>query len=57
MATHRIADAIATAVKAPAADVYKDLVANLLPNAHVVAAGVLAVNRAQERGYSMLTAG
>jgi intracellular sulfur oxidation DsrE/DsrF family protein len=57
MATHRIADVIATAVKAPAADVYKDLVANLLPNAHVVTAGVLAVNRAQERGYSMLTAG
>jgi hypothetical protein len=56
MATNRIAGAIATAVKAAAPAVYKELVANLLPNAHMVAAGVLAVNRAQERGYSTLTA-
>ena len=57
MATNRIAGVIATAVKSPTAEVYKELVANLLPNSHMVAAGVVAVNRAQERGYSMLTAG
>ena len=28
----------------------------LLPNGHSVAAGVVAVNRAQEYGYTLLTA-
>jgi len=27
-------------------------VANLVPNARIVPAGIVAVNRAQERGYS-----
>jgi hypothetical protein len=57
MATNRIAGVIASAVNSTPAAVYKELVANLLPNSHLVAAGVVAVNRAQERGYSMLTAG
>jgi hypothetical protein len=57
MATNRIAGVIARAVKAEQADIYKELVANLLPNGHMVAAGVVAINRAQERGYAMLTAG
>jgi len=57
MATNRIAGVIATAVKSTAPEIYKELVANLLPNGHMVAAGVVAVNRAQERGYSMLSAG
>lgn len=57
MATNRIAGVIASAVKSTAPVVYKELVANLLPNGHMVAAGVVAINRAQERGYSMLTAG
>jgi hypothetical protein len=57
MATNRIAGVIATAVKSPQPEIYKELVANLLPNGHMVAAGVVAINRAQERGYSMLTAG
>jgi hypothetical protein len=35
--------------------VYKELVANRIPNSHMVAAGVVAVNRAQEYGYSLLT--
>lgn len=56
MATNRIAGAIAAAVKAVPADIYKELVANILPNGHMVAAGVVAVNRAQELGYSLLTA-
>lgn len=57
MATNRIAGVVAAAVKSPQPEIYKELVANLLPNGHMVAAGVVAVNRAQERGYSMLTAG
>ena len=57
MATNRIAGVIATAVKSTQPAIYKELVANILPNGHMVAAGVVAVNRAQERGYTMLTAG
>ena len=57
MATNRIAGVIAAAVKSTPPDIYKELVANLLPNGHMVAAGVVAVNRAQERGYTMLSAG
>ena len=57
MATNRVAGVIASAVGAAPAAVYKELAANLLPNGHLVAAGVVAVNRAQEFGYSMLTAG
>jgi hypothetical protein len=57
MATNRIAGVIAAAVKSTQPEIYKELVANLLPNGHMVAAGVVAINRAQERGYSMLTAG
>ena len=57
MATNRIAGVIAAAVKSTPSEIYKELVANLLPNSHMVAAGVVAVNRAQERGYTMLTAG
>lgn len=57
MATNRIAGVIASAVGSTAPAVYKELAANLLPNSHLTAAGVVAVNRAQEFGYSMLTAG
>jgi hypothetical protein len=57
MATNRIAGIIASAVKSTQPAIYKELVANLLPNGHMVAAGVVAINRAQEFGYSMLTAG
>lgn len=57
MATTRIAAVIATAVKSTPAEIHKELVANLLPNGHLVPAGVVAVNRAQERGYSLLSAG
>lgn len=57
MATNRIAGVIASAVKSTQPVIYKELVANLLPNGHMVAAGVVAINRAQEFGYSMLTAG
>jgi len=35
---------------------YRELLANAVPNSHVVSAGVLAANRAQEYGYTLLTA-
>jgi intracellular sulfur oxidation DsrE/DsrF family protein len=57
MATNRIAGVIAAAVKSTQPEIYKELVANLLPNGQMVAAGVVAISRAQERGYSMLSAG
>ena len=35
---------------------YNELAANLVPNSHMVAAGIVAVNRAQERGFTLVTA-
>jgi len=35
----------------------KELTANLVPNGHLVAAGVIATTRAQEYGYTLLVAG
>jgi intracellular sulfur oxidation DsrE/DsrF family protein len=37
--------------------IYKDFAANLVANSHIVPAGVVAVNRAQERGYTLIYAG
>lgn len=36
--------------------VIKEITSNLIGNAHMVPAGILAVNRAQERGYSFIYA-
>lgn len=54
MATHFFAGQIAMMSGGNADAVYKELVANTIPNSHMVAAGVLAVNRAQEYGYTLL---
>lgn len=56
MATQFIAGAIADKTKANADAIYRELAANLIPNSHMAAAGVVAVNRAQEYGYTLLTA-
>jgi hypothetical protein len=56
MATHFFAGQVAAAAGGNADAVYKELVANTIPNSHMVAAGVVAVNRAQEYGYTLLTA-
>jgi hypothetical protein len=56
MATHFFAGQIAMASGGNADAVYKELVANTIPNSHMVPAGVVAVNRAQEYGYTLLTA-
>jgi hypothetical protein len=57
MATRRIAGAIAAATGGAADGIYNELVANLVGNAHMVAAGILALSRAQERGYSFTNVG
>jgi intracellular sulfur oxidation DsrE/DsrF family protein len=57
MASHRYAGLIARKVDGQADAIYKEMVANALANAHFVAAGIIAVNRAQERGYSIAHSG
>ena len=57
MATRRFAGAIAAAHKLDVEAVYKELTSNLIRNAHMVPAGIVAVNRAQERGYAFANAG
>jgi len=57
MATRNHAGLIAKAAGTETDSVYKELVANLMANAHMVPAGVVAVNRAQERGYSLVHGG
>jgi intracellular sulfur oxidation DsrE/DsrF family protein len=57
MATRHYSEVIATATGGNAATVYDEIVANLIPNAHIVPAGIVAVNRAQERGYTFATTG
>ena len=52
LATRRHAGVIARASGASADDIYKELTANLIASAHMVPAGVVAINRSQERGYS-----
>jgi hypothetical protein len=56
-ATHFVSAQMAGMLKVTADEVYKDLSTNLIPNSRLVAAGVLAVTRAQEHGYSVLHAG
>jgi len=57
MATRRIAASIAKSAGGDAARVYEELAANLVSNAHLVPAGIVALNRAQERGYSFAHGG
>ena len=47
---------IARTAGSTANQIYDELTANLLPNSHLVPAGIVAVNRAQERGYSFVYA-
>ena len=57
MATRRFAGVIAEATGGTADAVYNELVANLIPNSHMVPAGIVALNRAQERGYAFAHGG
>jgi hypothetical protein len=56
-ATHFLSSQLAGAIGGDAAAIYKDLAANLIPNSRFVSAGVMAVTRSQEFGYSLLYAG
>jgi hypothetical protein len=55
MATQEISAAVAGRMKLDPKAVYHDFVSNLIPSSHLAAAGVVAVNRAQEYGYTLLT--
>jgi intracellular sulfur oxidation DsrE/DsrF family protein len=54
MSTRGIATRIAKANGLEIPNVVKEITENLIGNAHMVPAGILAVNRAQERGYSFI---
>jgi len=56
-ATRVISGVLARATEGDADTIYEELGASLVPNARFVPAGVLTVTRAQEYGYSLLTAG
>lgn len=57
MSSRRIAGMIAQATGRGADAILEEMAANLRPNARIVPAGIVAVNRAQERGYSLVYAG
>ena len=57
VATRFFAGAIAERTKGNADAIYSELAANRILNSHLAAAGVVAVNRAQEYGYSFMYAG
>jgi hypothetical protein len=52
LATRAYAGAAAAATGGEAEKINEELIANIVTNAHMVPAGIVAVNRAQERGYS-----
>ena len=54
-ATRGYARRIAAAVDGDADNIYEELILNLVDNSTPVPAGIVAVNRAQERGYSLVT--
>jgi intracellular sulfur oxidation DsrE/DsrF family protein len=56
-ATHFLSNQLAGAISGDSAAIDKDLAANLIPNSRFVSAGVMAVTRSQEFGYSLLYAG
>jgi hypothetical protein len=56
MATRGLAGSIASETGGDPDAIYGELLSNAIPNSRMVPAGVLAVNRAQEYGYTLLTA-
>ena len=56
VATRGIATALAEANGGNTDAIYNELTSNLVGNARMVPAGIIIVNRAQERGYSLVTA-
>jgi hypothetical protein len=56
MASNMLAGLVARSTNGVQEAIYTEFVRNLIPNSHLAAAGVVAVNRAQEYGYTLLTA-
>jgi intracellular sulfur oxidation DsrE/DsrF family protein len=56
MATRQLAESMATDSGDTPDRVFDELATNLLDNSHLVAAGIVAVNRAQEHGYAFVNA-
>lgn len=54
LSTHAIAGLIADSIGAKADEVYPQLIANRVDGARQVPAGIVALNRAQEHGYSTM---
>ena len=52
-ASRGYAGSIAMALGLKQDEVFEEMKANLLPNARLVSAGIVAINRAQERGFSL----
>jgi intracellular sulfur oxidation DsrE/DsrF family protein len=57
LATRGRSALIARQTGGKADEIYQELVSNLVPNARIVPAGIVAVSRAQERGYTFVCAG
>ena len=57
LTTRAYSQIIADQTKSTAADVYKELTANTIGNCHFVPAGIVAVSRAQEHGYTLVSIG
>ena len=55
LSTHGIAGIIAQATGGSADAIFNELVANVMTNGRMVPAGVVAVSRAQERGYTLVS--
>ena len=54
LSTRANASVIANATGGKAEEIFAEISANLIPNARLVPAGIVAVNRAQERGYTLM---
>jgi hypothetical protein len=57
LSTRAYASTIAGKTGGNVDEIYKELTEHLVPNAHMVPAGIVAVNRAQEHGYSFAYVG
>lgn len=56
LSTHGNAGVIAGTMGGNAEAIFNELTANLMTNARLVPAGIVAVNRAQEHGYTLMSA-
>jgi hypothetical protein len=57
VATRLFSGGLAQASGGTAEAVYNEVVGNLVANSHVVPSGIVAINRAQERGYTFASVG